>query len=76
MKTMDSEGKTASKWRKRGRMQVNTQENRIPEKYPLKQFLFLFLCKEALKLHWENKGGKLLYSNAQNKSNLNLFNTY
>lgn len=62
---MEEKGQNADKYTRKQGYQRST---------PLKQFLFLSLCKAGLKLHWENKGGKLLYSNVENYSNLNLFN--
>lgn len=45
--TMDYEGETASRWRKKGRMQVNTQKNRISEKHPLKHFILIFMQRST-----------------------------
>lgn len=48
--SMDYEEKTASKWRKKGRMQVNSQENKDTRKVPLKAIFILIFMQISIEI--------------------------
>lgn len=47
---MDYEGKPASKWRKKGRKQVNTQENKDTREVLLKAIFILIFMQRSIEI--------------------------